>query len=94
MSKEIARGIIDDVSEWLMRPESYEGLREKFIFACINVENEKEMMIINAECDEIFILNTIINLINILSERTPELVTVLFNYIEANKRAMWREKNE
>lgn len=43
MSKEIAQGIIDDITERLMQPEAYEGMDDQFLL----VTNGEERQVFN-----------------------------------------------
>lgn len=77
MSKEIAQGIIADITERLMQPEAYEGMNGKFLL----VTNGEERQVFNLSCDRIFLINAISGLIDALGDKNPELLPLLMDKI-------------
>lgn len=77
MSKEIAQGIIDDITERLMQPEAYEGTDSQFLL----VTNGEERQVFNLSCNSIFLINAISGLIDTLGDKNPELLPLLMDKI-------------
>lgn len=77
MSKEIAQGIIADITERLMQPEAYEGMNSRFLL----VTNGEERQVFNLSCDSIFLINAISGLIDTLGDKNPELLPLLMDKI-------------
>lgn len=77
MSKEIAQGIIDNITERLMQPEAYEGMNSRFLL----VTNGEEGQVFNLSCDSIFLTSAIIGLLDILGDKNPELLPLLMDKI-------------
>lgn len=77
MSKEIAQGIIADITERLMQPEAYEGMNSRFLL----VTNGEECQVFNLSCNSIFLINAISGLIDVLGDKNPELLPLLMDKI-------------
>ena len=77
MSKEIAQGIIDDITERLMQPEAYGEMDGQFL--CVT--NGEERQVFNLSCGPIFLTNAISGLIDVLGDENPELLPLIMDKI-------------
>ncbi|MFM9414409.1 hypothetical protein ACKQTC_08515 [Peptococcus simiae] len=80
MSKEMAQGIVDEITERLMQPEAYRGMGEEFALITTAVDEEgNEGVNTNVRCGPFFLMNAIKSLTICLYEDTPDAVLYLLD---------------
>lgn len=95
MSKETAEAIAKEVTDWLARPDVYDGIGKQFIFITQNGNKKNGLHSIgNLSCDSVFLTNALLLIIDRLEKENPELLPFFVQYISSSVIEIYKNRNE